>query len=778
MASGAMVGCATGASRGGAKGAASLNLALDKEWLFGGKFVEGADQPGFNDGAFSRVTLPHCVAKLSWQNWDPASWEDVWIYRRHFSLPDGSGNQRVFLDFDRVMLRAKPVINGHALPEYLGGYLPFHYEISEWFKEGENVLAVTVDSRWQNVPPEGNPKGPSSVDYLEAGGIPGSVRLRIMPPVFISDVFAKPVKVLDTDRSVEITGVIDAVAPTSKPVRINVDLMDGRRRVASVSKTLQLEKTGGTDFQLTLSKLGNVKLWDVDAPHLYDVVTTLMVDEQPAHDYRTRIGLRDARFEVDGFFLNGRRLRLFGLNRHEIYPYVGYAMPPRVMRRDAEIIRREFNCNIVRCSHYPQTEAFLDTCDELGLMVWQEPPGWGYLGDDAWKEFVVRDVREMIVRDRNHPAIVIWGVRVNESKSDQPLYRRTTEIAKTLDGSRATSGSMSTTKNWETEWHEDVFALDDYHSAPDGTVGIHKPLSGIPYMLAEAVGQYSYGGKGFTNRYRRAGDLAIQVQQAVWHAQAHDRAAAYERFTGVIAWCGFDYASLINPYHAVKCPGVADVFRIPKLGASFYQSQISPKIRPVIKPSFYWDFGPKSPRGPGRNAAIFSNCARLEIFVAGKKIAALQPDRANYPHLKYPPFFCDLDLDGAARPELRIDGYVGDRLALSRSFSSDPGQDRLLLNADDAQLIGNGADATRLVFKVADKYGTERAFAGGDVTFEITGPGVIVGDNPFGLADSGGVGAVWIRTAPGRSGRITVKAAHSSLGTKSVEIKAVAPGRA
>ena len=732
--------------------------------------MDGADQPGFNDSAFSHVTLPHTVAKLSWQNWDPATWEDVWIYRRHFSMPDGFRNQRVFLDFDRVMLGAKPVINGHALPEHLGGYLPFHYEITEWLKEGDNVLAVTVDSHWQSVPPEGNPKGPTSVDYLEAGGIPGSVRLRLMPPVFISDVFAKPVKVLDADRSVEVTGTVDATALPSKPVLVKVDLIDGHRHVVSISKMLQLEKTGGTDFQVTLSKLGNIKLWDVDAPHLYNVVATLIVDERPMHDYRTRIGFREARFEVDGFFLNGRRLRLFGLNRHEVYPYVGYAMPPRVMRHDAEIVRHEFNCNIVRCSHYPQTEAFLDACDELGLMVWQEPPGWGYLGDDAWKEFVVRDVREMILRDRNHPAIVIWGVRVNESKSDQPLYRRTTEIAKTLDGTRATSGSMTTTRNWKTEWHEDVFALDDYHSAPDGTVGIHEPLPGIPYMLAEAVGQYTYGGKGFTNRYRRAGDLAIQTQQAVWHAQAHDRAAAFERFAGVIGWCGFDYASLINHYHAVKCPGVADVFRIPKLGAAFYQSQISPKTRPVIKPSFYWDFGPKSPRGPGRNAAIFSNCDRLEVFIAGKKIAVLQPDRANYPHLKYPPFFCDLDLDGAARPELRIDGYVGDHLALSKSFSSDPSQDQFLLRADDAELIGDGADATRLVFKVADKFGAERAFAEGEVKFEITGPGVIVGDNPFSLTDSGGVGAVWIKTTPGGSGRITVKATHPPFGTKAVEI--------
>ena len=315
--------------------------------------------------------------------------------------------------------------------------------------------------------------------------------------------------------------------------------------------------------------------------------------------------------------------------------------------------------------------------------------------------------------------------------------------------------------------------MDDYHSAPDGSVGIEPPLPGVPYMLSECVGQYSYGvtGGGFNNKYRRAGDLTLQMNQALFHAQAHDRAGNYPRFCGVIAWCAFDYSSQMNAYNEVKCPGVADVFRIPKLGASFYQAQVSPQVRPVIQPDFYWDFGANSRRGPGKHAAIFSNCDRLDIFIAKNRVASVEPDRANYPHLQYPPFFCDLEVeDASAKPELRIDGYVGDNLVFSKSFSSDPAQDQFFLAADNAELTGDGVDATRLVFKVTDKFGAERAFAGGKVAFDITGPGVVVGDNPFVLEASGGVGAVWIKTVPNGSGEITVKAVHSSLGAKSVSV--------
>ncbi len=757
-------------------GSAYRAIPLNQGWLFGGKLNKAGLEPGFDDAGFERVSLPHCVAKLSWQKWDPAEWESEWLYRRHFALPQEMRGQRIFLHFDGVMVGATPVVNGHKLPEHLGGYLPFQYEITRLLAARENVLAVALDSRWSNTPPEGSPLGPISIDYLEPGGIVRPVSLLAVPQVFISDVFAKPVKVLDSDRRVEVSCSINAASVPARPVRIEAALMEGGRVLTRASRSLAINKEGETTVALTLANLGNVKLWDVDAPHLYDVRVTLSENHKPMHEYRTRIGFREARFEVDGFFLNGRRFEIFGLDRHELYPYAGFAMPRRTLRRDAELLRHTFNCNFVRCSHYPQSEAFVEACNELGLMVWEELPGWQYLGDALWKERAVRDVEGMVQRDRNHPAIVIWGVRINESQNDPELYRKTKAAADSLDGSRPTSGTMtpSSTRNYlehPDNWLQDVFAFDDYHARPDGSVDIAKPLPGVPYMVTEAVGQFNYAARsGFNAIYRRTGDVELQMAQAIRHAQAHDRGAAYHRLAGVVAWCAFDYGSLLNSYHAVKYPGIADIFRIPKLGASFYMAQVDPTIRPVIEPNFYWDFGPHTPSGPGKKAAIFSNCERLELFINGKHHATVHPDRANFPRTKYPPFFADLSMDGSEKPELRIDGYTGKTKLLSRSFSSDPSKDKLLLRADGTDLAGDGIDAIRLEFKAVDQYGAMRPFAGGQVGFDVSGPGVIVGDNPFDLGPSGGAGAVWIKAAKCESGRIKVTATHASLGRASVEI--------
>jgi beta-galactosidase len=162
----------------------------------------------------------------------------------------------------------------------------------------------------------------------------------------------------------------------------------------------------------------------------------------------------------------------------------------------------------------------------------------------------------------------------------------------------------------------------------------------------------------------------------------------------------------------------------------------------------------------------------LKLYLNNQQYAELVPDTKNYPNLKHAPFFADLDIDGSNYPELRIEGYVNGKMAVSRSFSSDPRHDQLILAADDAELKANGSDATRVVFRITDQFGGIRPFAKGSVSFILEGPAEIIGDNPFNLEESGGSGAVWIKSINGTTGEIRLTASHS-LGTKSVVIKSL-----
>ncbi len=628
-----------------------------------------------------------------------------------------------------------------------------------------------VDSRWSNVPPEGSPNGTGSIDFYEPGGIFRSVYLEAVPQNFIGDVFAKPVQATDSSRHFEIACSVNADAINFTTASLSAELKDGSTVIATAEETVQIAQTGISEFNLSLTGLGNISLWDIDSPNLYDVVVTLTIDGSPVHNYKVRTGMRDVLFEIDGFYLNGNRLHLFGLDRHELFPYTGFAMPPRVMKRDVQILKQELNCNMVRCSHYPQSEAFYDACDELGLLAWEEVPGWQYIGDTAWKDLLVRDVTDMIVRDRNHPSIIIWGVRANETGNDAALYQTTKETAKALDDSRQTSGAMRGGFYSTAGWYQDVFAFNDYSSG-NGKVKLKPPLAGVPYLITETVAQYNYPQSGFNLQYRRGGDIPDQMLQAIFHAQAHDQGMSSKNYSGVLAWCAFDYPSPLGAtYNGVKYPGVADLFRIPKLGAAFYQSQVSPQIRPIIQPNFYWDFSQPDSISSGKFYSIFSNCDSLELFIDGKHYDTIYPDSSLFPHLKYPPSYVAFVVDGSTLPELRIEGYVNGVKVISKSYSPDSSQDQLYFAADDDELIGDGADATRLVVRVTDKYGNQRLFGSGDTTFGVSGAGTLIGDNPFPLGDSGGAGAVWVKSSADNYGNIIVSATHPVLGTKTVDIK-------
>ena len=718
---------------------------LNHDWLYRKQVHPNATGTAFDDSKFKRVTIPHTNKALPWHGFDDKEYEFVSIYRRHFRLPLELKDRRVFIDFGGVMTASTVWINGQRLGEYRGGYTPFSFELTSHLNwKGDNVLAVEVDStERKDIPPFGG-----EIDYLTFGGIYRDVTLRVVPNVFIENVFARPADVLGPNRNVEVRAFLDESKSTGSPLKLTAELRDGSRIIATQSSEFRPGRQ--QHYDITLNNLGGIELWHIDQPKLYEIRVQLSEGGRVVDQYETRIGFREARFTTDGFFLNGKHLKLRGLNRHQTYPFVGQAMPARVQRRDAWILRKELKCNIVRTSHYPQSPHFLDACDEYGLLVLEEIPGWQHIGDAGWKELSVDNVERMIRRDWNHPSIIIWGVRVNESQDDHDFYTRTNKLARALDGSRPTGGVRY---KYDSELLEDVFTMNDFQ------IPLRLPNHPL-YLNTEFIG-HMYPTK-------RNDNIERITEHTMRHARVHNQLASDKRYAGGIGWCAFDYNTHANfcSGDRVCYHGVSDIFRIPKPAAGFYKSQCDPKEEIVVEPAFDWARGD---RNESFNVAmVCSNCERIKIYIGDRLVAEVEPDRQNFGNLAHPPFVTNLR-DGFRHGwgDLKIEGYIAGKVVVTKTLSGKGVDQKLVVEPDDRELRGDGIDATRVVMKVTDEYGAVRPFANAALSLTLQGPAEIIGENPFALF--GGVGAIWIKTKAGQ-GLVKLTVTHATLGSKTVEI--------
>ncbi len=357
----------------------------------------------------------------------------------------------------------------------------------------------------------------------------------------------------------------------------------------------------------------------------------------------------------------------------------------------------------------------------------------------------------MIRRDWNHPSIILWGVRVNESQDDHDFYTRTNQLAHALDDSRQTGGIRY---KYDSELLEDVMTMNDFQLPL-------RPPNHPLYLNTEFIG-HMYPTK-------RNDNIERITEHTMRHARVHNQLGSDKRYAGGIGWCAFDYNTHSNfcsgdriCYH-----GVADIFRIPKPAAGFYKSQCDPKEEIVFEPAFDWSRGD---RNESFNIAmICSNCEHLKIYIGNRLVAEVDPDRQNFGNLAHPPFVANIR-DGlrGGWGDLKIEGYIGGNLVITKMMSGKGVDQQLLLEPDDRELIGDGIDATRVVLKVTDEFGAVRPFANAAIALSLEGPGEIIGENPFSLF--GGVGAVWIKTKES-AGIIRFTARHQKLGSKTIELR-------
>lgn len=751
-------------------------LSLNRGWRYHAGRIADAHDPAFNDTSFERIVIPHTNIRLPWHSFDDKEYEFVSTYRRRFRTPVSAKGKRVFLDFEGAMTASTVWINGTSLGEYKGGYTPFSFDLTPHLKaSGENVLTVYVDSSERaDIPPFGN-----EIDYLTFGGIYREVSLRIVPQTYLDNVFARAKNVLTGAPSLEVDCFLGGSSASG--LSLEVELRDGDRVVSKNSSPVS-HSTGSDPnatanpitsapvhastqtaddparHTVTLDRLEGITLWDLTSPKLYTVHVRLLSAGRLMDSDTRRIGFREATFTPGGFSLNGKIVKLRGLDRHQTFPFVGQAMPARAQRRDADILRHNLHCNIVRTSHYPQSRHFLDRCDEIGLLVLEEIPGWQHIGDEPWKLISIDNVGRMVRRDWNHPSIILWGVRINESPDDHDFYTRTNKLAHLLDPTRQTGGIRNFEKS---ELLEDVFTINDFGFP------LRKP-NHPRYLNTEFVGH--------TFPTKTTDDDERQREHTLRHARIHNQIASDPQYAGGIGWCAFDYNTHANfgagdriCYH-----GVTDIFREPKAAAGFYKSQCDPSEEIVLEPAFHWANSDESTNFT--KAVVCSNCDHLKFYLRAvgddkapwDLIAELDPDRTEFQHLTYGPFILDRDsLKRHDWGDLRIDGYIQGKQVISKTMSGSGADRKFTLVADDTTLVADGADTTRIVLRVTDEFGNIRTYANDPITFKLEGPAELIGDNPFSLI--GGTGAVWIRAGE-RPGTVRLMAKHPRLGSQDVSI--------
>ena len=587
-------------------------ICLNNDWQFTPNWSED-----FLNGSVSdpeTVRIPHTVKLMPLHYSDDADYQMISGYRKKVLIPESAKGKRIFLQFDGAAHIATLYVNGKEICTHKGGYTAFRAEITDLVKAGEECdVVVRLDSTEnKEVPPFGY-----VIDYLTYGGIYRNVWLDIEEPVYVSDIF---VTTPETD-TIHMWSTIDGADGVSRIIRIK-------------DKDGKIVYNGRTDKDEVRFKVKDVSGWDVDDPVLYELSVIL----ENGASKTVRFGFRTIAFKADGFYLNGKRLVMRGLDRHQCYPYIGYAATDSLQVEDARILKKELCCNAVRTSHYPQSQAFIDACDELGLLVFTEIPGWQHVGDEKWKDVACKHVEEMVLQYRNHPSIVLWGVRINESQDDDEFYTRTNAIAHKLDPSRPTSGVRYLLKS---SLLEDVYAYNDFsHSGnnpgvrkkKDVTTDMKKAL-----LISEANG-HMYPTKAFDKWSQRE-------EHALRHARVMNAALGSGEHAGVFQWCMFDYATHkdFGSGDRICYHGVMDAFRNPKLAASVYAMQGEEKL--VLEVSSMMDIG-DYPASNIKDFFVFTNADSVKLY---KNDAFVKE-------------YSESEFKALAHGPLRIDDLIGDLL--------------------------------------------------------------------------------------------------------------------
>jgi beta-galactosidase len=734
-------------------------------WIFSEGFAAGSVNQ-LRTG--ETVRLPHNAVELPYNYFDETCYQRAFTYQKIIAWEAGFEGKEVSLVFDAAMADSVVYLNGQKIIAHQDGYTPIEARLTPYLVKGDNLLTVKIDgSENPEIPPFGG-----MIDYLTYAGIYRDVWLKVTDPVSLKNIKIETPDALAATKRVHVKAF--AADPESRGISgtlsVTITSADGQT-VASASTPLT-----GAETAIEIARFEGLALWDIDNPVLY-TLTAAIETPHGKDQLSSRFGFRTAEYTPTGFLLNGKPLKLRGLNRHQSWPHTGYAMGKRAQAKDADILKYDLRCNIARTSHYPQSKWFLDRCDEIGLLVFEEIPGWQHIGGEAWKKESIENVRRMIERDWNHPSIIIWGVRINESQDSHDFYVETNRLAHELDTTRQTGGVRFITNS---ELLEDVYTMNDFilgqEEMPGNnrgrvvlrdrleTTGITRP---IPYMITEYNG-HMYPTKRFDQEQR-------QAEHVTRHLLILNAAAGDENISGSTGWCMFDYNTHkdFGAGDRICYHGVTDIYREPKYAAYAYASQGDPSGGAVLQPVTYWARGERNIGGV-LPLIILTNCDYIETQFGDRPVKRYYPDRETYPHLPHPPVVLDqrnvtpeeFGTWGFVWKQGVFRGYVNGELVKTVELPGDPVPAKLEVAPDATELHAGEKDQVRVIIRILDQCGNVLPFFDEPVKLTLQGPARLIG--PELQSFKGGVTGVWVE-AGDEAGTLTLTAETARLGATSIQ---------
>lgn len=748
---------------------AGMPVSFNDGWMFIRQDSANFDKilPGnIPNNKWEDVTLPHSAVieplVISESQWTGICW-----YRKLYRADRRQRHMNTGLLFDGAMHDAIIYLNGAEIARHTGGYLPFYVSLTDDLEYSrENEILVRLDNRENPSIPPGKPL--DELDFLWYSGLYRNVSLYVTDKLHITTspgahtllgggiiTGARDISREAATLTASVHVSNDDRIPRSFHMRNTLLDAAGLDVASSRSERIELEP-GQSQRLMTKIIVMQPSLWSPDKPFLYTLVTELRSDNGVIDRRETRTGIRSVRITPDkGLVLNGEPVQVTGTNRHQEYPYIGYALSDEASYRDAfKIIEAGFN--LVRCSHYPPSPAFLDACDELGLMVIDAIPGWQFIGDSLFQEASVTNTRQMCRRDRNHPSVIMWEASLNETVMPYSFLSRLHETVKE---------ELPYGNNYTCSWMDticDVFIPARQHAAaPDywKSYGMRKPV----FISEYGDWEYYAQNAGFSQtefsdlepaernsrQLRGAGERRM-LQQAYNFQEAHND-NLYGPCFGDANWLMYDYNRGYAP--DIEASGIMDIFRLPKFAYWFYRSQT--EVGPVCHIASY------NLPSSGNTVRVYSNADTVRLFRNDTLIAAQGPDRdLTAVNLRHPPF--TFTLPGYYPGTLKAEGLrKGVAFAMhSVTTPGPPAALRLTADFSNKPLQAGSSDVIFVYATMVDSAGNPVHNADSLVEFSVRGNAGLIGTNP--VRAEAGVASILLR-AGANPGKIMIRALSGEM---------------